>query len=204
MSLCSSAVAACSPGTIQRLSLSFSWTAMYLQMERGYEYVQGDYRHICMSVLATCNVFEGFHMLTHMIQLHNHLVLLPEKPRDWGTAVSLTCTDSLLGMWCLPRWEAGACSSIPLCCKLLSQLICRYITFSSAFTRAGKLWCTCQKFQETIWLWTLFNLKVHTLDVIMHHSQRINYNIHLWPGDACSIEGTFSPLISPVLVYASV
>lgn len=40
---------------------------MYLQMERGYRQVQGGYRHVCTSVLAMCDAFEGFHVLTYVI-----------------------------------------------------------------------------------------------------------------------------------------
>lgn len=49
---------------------------MPLQMERRYRQIQGGYKHICTSVLATCDAFEGFHILTYVIQLHKHLVPL--------------------------------------------------------------------------------------------------------------------------------
>lgn len=69
--------------------------AMSSQMEKGDRQVQGGYRHVCASVLATYDAFEGLNILTHMILLHKHLMPLWEQPTNWGTAVSLTCDDSL-------------------------------------------------------------------------------------------------------------
>lgn len=55
---------------------SFMEIAMSSQMEKGDRQVQGGYRHVCASVLATYDAFEGLNILTHMILLHKHLMPL--------------------------------------------------------------------------------------------------------------------------------
>lgn len=176
-----------------------------LQTGRCYGWVQEGYKCLRTFGLAVCDTIEGFHILTHIIQLHKHcLCYFENNMGSKGPSGSLTCTDwlprSVVPLY-IGNWSSQLHPILLATASTTDLQVSSLKTddFWGLFIDA-KVWHTSQAYLSAknfkkLCVINIIQLVNKLSGVNVPHSKKINYNTHLWVGDvgrAGYIEGTFS------------